>query len=96
MKVDLYSPGHTALGATGAAGRAAAGPRTTPTLAGFDPHPLQLSEAAAFVQDTRIAGGTIPLVRHDVVADVRAALDDGSFEQGIDWEAAIDGLLADL
>jgi hypothetical protein len=63
---------------------------------GFDPSPLHLSAAAAFVQDTRMAGGAVPSVRQDVVAEVRAALDAGTFERTVDWEAAIDGLLADL
>ncbi len=72
------------------------GPRVSAQLTGFDAHPTRLSEAATFVQDSRLAGGTIPLVREDVVRDVRAAIDAGTFERDIDWNAAIDGLLADL
>ncbi len=43
-------------------------------------------------QAEQIDGG----VRADVVAETRAALADGSFESGVDMDAVLDGLLAEL
>jgi flagellar biosynthesis anti-sigma factor FlgM len=57
---------------------------------------VTLSSSAGFVETAREAAASGPTFRPEVVADVKAALADGSFESSLDMDAAMDSLLADL
>lgn len=57
---------------------------------------VTLSPAAGFVDTARSAASVDPPFRSEVVADVKASLANGTFEQSVDIDGALDGLLADL
>jgi flagellar biosynthesis anti-sigma factor FlgM len=73
-------------------------PRAERAAAGAPPPQdrVTLSPAAEFVEAARDAAAQDPPFRADVVADVKAQLAAGTFEQSVDFDAALDGLLADL
>lgn len=58
--------------------------------------PVTLSGATAFVQKARDAAAVGTPFRSEVVEDVRASLEAGTFEQSVDMDEAMDALLADL
>lgn len=57
---------------------------------------VTLSSSTSFVEKAREAARAGPQFRHDVVAEVRESIANGSFEKSIDFDAAMDSLLADL
>ena len=57
---------------------------------------VTLSSSAAFVERARQAAADGPPLRPDVVSDVKQALEAGTFEQSVDFQSVLDGLLADL
>lgn len=54
------------------------------------------SPEATFVGGVREEAAATPKIRPDVVADVKRSLADGTFEQTVDMDNVIDGLMADL
>ena len=56
---------------------------------------VTLSKDASFVASMREKASPSPQ-REDVVAEVKAQLANGTFEQNIDLERVVDGLLAEL
>ncbi|MCB9672276.1 MAG: flagellar biosynthesis anti-sigma factor FlgM [Alphaproteobacteria bacterium] len=75
-------------------------PKPRPERASTDSSPPQdtvtFSSSTAFVQKARDAAAAGPDFRSDVVEEVKASLADGTFEQSVDMDAAMDALLADL
>ena len=58
---------------------------------------VSMSSDASWIQALQAQVGDLDGgVRADVVAETRAALADGSFESGVDMDAVIDSLLAEL
>jgi len=73
------------------------GPRASPKASGKEPAAkVSLSSDAEFVSALQKEAADTPEIREDVVAETRAAIEDGSFEDSVDMEAVIDSLLADL
>lgn len=65
--------------------------------AGEDPAArVSLSADASWVASVRAEAGALPEVREDVVANVRAAVENGTFDASVDMDSVVDGLLADL
>ncbi len=56
---------------------------------------VQLSPAASFVDATRRLAGSVPTIREDVVAAMKAELAAGTFGGPADVSAAIDAILAE-
>lgn len=57
---------------------------------------VSLSSDAGFISSLQAGATKMPNIRQNVVRDVRAALNDGTFEQSVDMDAVVDGLMADL
>lgn len=57
---------------------------------------VSLSSDASFISSLQQQSREMPAIREDVVAGVRQAIEDGSFEQSVDMDAVVDGLMADL
>jgi len=56
---------------------------------------VSLSKDAAFVEGMREQASPAPF-REDLVAEVRAQLDAGTFEAGVDMDRVVGGLMAGL
>ena len=57
---------------------------------------VSVSGDAAWIAALQFEASQISQVREDVVAETRAQLEAGTFEQSIDMEALVGNLLADL
>lgn len=57
---------------------------------------VSISRDAAWISEMRHEARTQENVRTRVVEEVRASVQDGSFEAGVDLNHVIDGLLGDL
>lgn len=57
---------------------------------------VSISSEATWVADLRADAESFNDVRPDVVEEVRAQLEAGTFEAGVDMDAAIDALLGEL
>jgi flagellar biosynthesis anti-sigma factor FlgM len=57
---------------------------------------VSLSGDATFVSSVRAEAAGTPSVREDVVARVKQAIQNGTFESEVDFDRVLDGLTADL
>ncbi|MBN2800865.1 MAG: flagellar biosynthesis anti-sigma factor FlgM [Deltaproteobacteria bacterium] len=57
---------------------------------------VSLSADAGYISSLQAGATKMPNIRQDVVNEVREALNDGTFEQTVDMDAVVDGLMADL
>lgn len=67
-----------------------------PSQESGDAASVSISSEAAWVADLRADAESFNDVRPDVVEEVRAQLEAGTFEQHVDMDAAIDALLGEL
>ena len=57
---------------------------------------VSLSSDAGYISSLQAGATKMPNIRQDVVNEVRETLNDGTFEQTVDMDAVVDGLMADL
>jgi len=57
---------------------------------------VKISPDAQWISELRAEARRQPAVRSELVNEVRAQLDAGTFEQSVDMDAVLEGLLADL
>lgn len=70
-------------------------PRTTQVQAG-GPASVGFSGSADWVRGLQSQGEAESVPRADVIAEMKAALADGSFESSVDMRKVVDGLLGEL
>lgn len=89
MKIQSSSPVVPVEHSSSSGGRAAAQNQDQPATK------VSLSSDAGFVESLREKASPAPF-REDVVADVKAQLAAGTFEQSVDMDRTLDGLMAGL
>jgi len=68
-----------------------------PTSAGGAPSDqVKISPDAQWISELRAEARRQPAIRDELVSEVRAQLDAGTFEASVDMDAVLEGLLADL
>jgi len=59
---------------------------------------VSISPTASFVSTVQAEAADVgePTLRQDLVADIKAQIKAGTFEQGVDMDQVVDSMLADL
>ncbi len=81
---EVYRPGRSGGKKEGEA--SAQGPATQ----------VDISQDASWIESLKGELSDTPEVRRDVVEEVKAQLADGSFEESVDLDSVLDGLLAEF